>query len=616
MSMTWRTRPRETGGLPPATVKIYCDLTIGGARSGDGTIGNPYNYLRGDDASHGDVVGGVHICVRGPVTGLQFQRSGMPHRPIIIRGDEPGWGQGTIDGSKPVTMAPCATIGEAFGNPDWASLYRGELTTGLTDGEWVRPFYEDLDPTLLASFPAMVETTWEVKDLWALETYANSIWPETTWVPHSTGNPSAGSWNRSRSRIEIASHPGLAAALSAESVPILVIHVFPNVLRVVRLVRADSDGTPNPSGLFLVGAVPHLTSSQSFYAEGSRFLIANLPNQLSASRPGQVAFNHIASPPWVLASKRAPGGVISRSDDAALSYGFSLGKDNKHLWLHGFRIGGMSDKDNIRAGGPFRRVQRNEFMGSADMGNVGSLLALGEAGVILTDSVIQYNTFRKTWRQGQVAGESVRSEIRFNLLEGSGGTALSSSGAVYTALSAIRGNWIKDANGGHGNGLTLYSDMHGVQVVDNTVSDSTRPFTSEMGQGKTYDPTAPAAPSLLLSRNFFQRNLRDDSSWAVRFQEDVITGLTVTDNRIDGSTDGAGPIFGKAFRVVAGQTGTYTGNTILGVTSNTAPGSFEEPANTLENGVSPEADALRAAWAADLPHLHVSPGGVGHLGGY
>jgi hypothetical protein len=598
MTMTWRTRPRETGTVPPAIAKIYCDTTIAGGPSGTGTMGDPYNYVRGSNAAHADVVGGVHVCVRGPFQNVRFARSGTAHRPIVLRGDEPGWGQGVIDGSAAVSMAPCATIGEAFGNPDWALLHRGTLTTDLAPADWRRLFYEDLDPMLLASFPAQVEATWEDKSLWSLETFANSIWPETSWVSDS--------WTRARSRIEIASHPGLAAALSAEAFPILLMHIFPNVISPVRLIRANSDGTPNPAGLFLVGEAPYLTSSQSFYGVGTRFLVLNLPTMLAAARPGQVAFNHTSVTPWVLASKRAAGGVVSRAADGASSNGgFQFGTANRHILMHGFKVGGFSTRNGVEIDGVHQRIQRCEFLGSSDMVDGGSLLLANGS-----HQIVQYNTFRKTWRQEQINGINNYSERRFNYFERPGGSAMGANGTVAVQM-VYRGNHVFRANGGHGNALTIYANMHGCAVVDNSAEDCARPWTSERGP-PTYDPGLPA-PGIVLARNWFQRSGLDSAAWACRFQSGVVEGLVMQENRIDSGTVNA-----NGFITFAGgnQNGTFTANTVLGGISNLAAGAFTDPPNTIAAHTGPAADATRVAWAADPPHLRVSPGGVGHLGGY
>lgn len=635
-NMAWRFAPVPVpeGRLPVPLAEVFVDFDA--PVNGVGTRASPYNQPLGMSVGDVRVGPGTRVTCRGRWRSTvgnfgQFLVAGTEENPLVYVGNDPSWGQCTVDGSVQLAPSACANIGEAKGNVHWANMRKASIAgLGGNDPEdYLHCLYggNDREIRYLSGYPQLPNDEAFYRNLFIPPNSLVDVW----WYPGI--NPGAPNYadGTSRPRLNIANmdawlvanNPGyvagdLASALDADSAPILLMRVAPNVWFTARVGRCDADGTLNPAGVYLTPIDgSRLTGESGTYASADlyQFRILNLAK--AVDRPGTYAMNPAGG--WLVEWPYGAEPLFRAQGKSGLEFAAN------YVWLHGFKICGMStskttvyptgaDGGNSLTLAPSGvnantiRIQRCFFPAFGSIGGASRQQSYDEA----EHAQRYFNTYRRQAIGSAInfgTGEGAR--VKFNNFDYIHGSNVRVIG-THTRNVVIGGNLIQNCNDIHGNGITLYTAGYGITVEYNVVKNVGRPLTTEVNNA--YDP-AYGPPSKIYRKNLFLAS-SDGTSSALRLQGGSEKGHQLYDNRLWGGPEGNTP-FNASASLSIPDNGPVNGNVGVGnPISGTALTLWNAGAgNTQYTLASPEGAALVAAWQLEGVDPDYAPQGVGWTAG-
>lgn len=635
-AMPWRfpQEVAEPGALPTPTNEIFADFDA--ATQGVGTRASPYNDLPGQSAGDARVGFGTRVTCKGTLRSSvanfgQLLRGGAPSAPVVYVGNDPSWGNATIDGSAPLASAACTNQANAFGNPNWASMRRAALTSGNNADDYLHCLYggPDRDIRYLSGYPQLSNNSAFDYNLFITPASLVDIY----WYPGINESSPDFVVGQSRPRLSlaaadswlVANSPGyvagaLAAAMDTDSAPILQMRVRPNQWFTARAGRCDADGTANANGAYITvidGQRMSLDNTgwpdDPYTYDMFKFRILNLAK--AVDRAGTYAMNPVAG--WLVEWPFGTEQLYRAQGKSGLEIAA------EYVWVHGFKICGMSTSNTVAditgAGGGRSltassinsntiRVQRNFFPA---FGSVGPK-SRNQAYISCGHAQVYYNTLKRQAVGSAIfATDGSGGRFKFNHMDYIHGSNLRFIGAHMRDV-LIGGNLIEHCNDIHGNGITMYIAKYGVIVEFNVVRDTGRPLTTELNNA--YNP-AYGAPSTIVRNNTFLAS-GEGTAFALRFQGAVEQGMSALANKLDGGPAGHPP-FGANPAINTALNGPVSGNTGVGaaITGTALTLWNAGGGNTFYTRASTEGAALVAAWATEGLDPVYAPKGAGYTAG-
>lgn len=500
-------RPKvDTGPVFPAySSTIYVDHDA--AVNGNGTEQSPYNIWRGSSTTHTDVVPGTRVLHRGRFVTwaagdgnrLLLRRGGTSAAPVLHVGNDPAWGQCIIDGAADIATTACASQAEARGAVDWQNLVHGTLTEHLDPQDFRHTLYAgpDREAMRCSVFPDHSDLDWLNYELFL----TFDSWLDLFWHPGVNEQAPTFVSGTSRGRFRLspvagdsperaAQRAALASMLTPDQFPIIVQRVRPNVWRTCLAYRGDADGTANPVGEWLLfDATPYdayVGDEDNYYDPArfalNRFAVCNLSQMVN--RPGRFAFRPEPADPWVVAWPPAPGVTLARSRGHEGPQFYA-----DHVWVHGFKSGGLAPSATTNAGRGSVFVTTTARSGiriqyctfGVHMGLDSRASPVLNLGGFQTDMVIRRNSFSATAMCRAIQlGSGFGCVIERNLMDGVGGSNIGIIG-IHVANMSIQDNFLRNTLDIHGNSITLYANFYGLRVTGNVAVNTNRGLTMEEG---------------------------------------------------------------------------------------------------------------------------------------
>lgn len=627
-------RPVGPGDVPIADYTIY--VSLGDAVDGDGTAESPRNEMPGLDAGDTTVLPGTNIIWRGvwnSTTGNfgQLLRAGTASKPVVYIGNDPDWGEGIIDGSVQLSPVACTSESDAFGNLDWPSLRRSDITGigGNTAQDYLHCAYagEDRSPRYFSGYPQLSnDDCFDYLQFAQPQSWADVIWRPGQPDPDELADFVA---DESRPRIHLPSantamglDPGtLEDAIDENALPILKMRISANKWYTAIVERCDADGTPNAAGDYItpISGEAALEAGNAAYTSPGEYAYRIFNLAKAIDRPNQYAMNPVDG--WLLDWPNSGSETLYR---ARGNSGLRIGAN--YIWVHGGKICGMSrtltvtpptgasNGDSIDVAPAVDsstiRVQRIHFSGFGSIGRPDNPPAYDECG----HAARYYNTYENSLNGNTLAvPDGSGADIRFNrVFNNAGGIRVIGNHVTDVTIS---GNFVEDVNDIHGNGITLYANKYNVEVSGNLIKNVGRPIVSEAGT--IYDEVTYGTASCVIKDNWVQASGYGTAA-ALRLQSDdpLEIGVSVTGNRLDGGVGGNTYLIVHPDLVV-GSNGPCTGNYGVGAaaTGNTvtflATGTNYEYTRASAEGIA----LINEISNRTAPPTDYAPNGVGHLAG-
>lgn len=485
----------------PLGVTYYVDYAEGNNAADGLSPSTAWKQSPGDVTATGVPAGtvlrpGDVVRFRGGVRYLgtiRLRASGTPAAPIVFDGS--GWGdnRAVFDGSEPVgDVSPCRSAEDCLGAPNWKSMVNFTIPVGTNWSDWL---FGDDRPYVIAQFP----TPPSALDYDDVGTYAPVPLTELA-------NYQQGRINQS----------GLPASLAAGQAQ-LVLWSRPNVLLYA------SSFTVDPEGISFVE--PNLIP---YPDRTNRYSVMNTPAQVV--QPGQFA----------LAGNQGRGVAWLHRDGASLRVGTRRNAFVVHganwVTIRGFVFTNYSGlPDDIRAGVPILTLARNDgltisqniFRGIVLTNGYGAVHTVGSTNLTISGNSIVDAPFSSGIRVGNGAGPV---DVSCNRIDTVGRTGIYLQNVKF---GRVRGNYVTNANGVHGNAISLYLDNRQIEITDNVVHNSIRPMTIRGPVTPYYNDDTPTSVSI--SRNVLVGNT---SGSAALISWGGMSKTTITDNTL------AAPRFG------------------------------------------------------------------------
>jgi hypothetical protein len=481
---------------------------------------------------------------------------------------------------------------------------------------WKKPIYQDLVPGRMTMHPDLPDEELFEYNEWFTPTMEELIW--YPGISDGLFDPAQAVGRIDLTRTEYAD---ILSLLNDDTLPVIMVRVYPNILRTVPATRTDAAGVPDSAGNYLVldfkawgnDPQPYGSTRTGVDANGNpyrpvgnassgRIAFCNLP--LGNFREGRYATNPVAG--WALYRDRAGLPTEYHRSSLKTGLGFAPQTGTGHIWIRGAVVGCVDGGTTITStqARPGLRIEEIDHRGH---GSYEETRCIGMSSPN-TNSVIRHCTFAPTVRGSHIniTGAPNNLFILCNKTTGGGDTSIFLNGAGLQNCFVL-GNLVESANGGHGNGLSVYGNCYNVVLEDNIVKNCYRPWTNE-NSNSAYDEVLYGPASLILRRNYWLKKEDVDSSdWAMSWNEgSEVKGLQLIDEKIDGSLES------KAFMLTNGTNAIGTGITTLGSLSREAPAFMSSnPTNVTYTASEAAAVSLRATWWAATVPTSVCPEGPG-----
>ncbi|NLF29358.1 MAG: hypothetical protein GX591_00560 [Planctomycetes bacterium] len=476
------------------------------------------------------LVGGDTVIFKGAVHyrgKISISASGTSGNPIVFDGNTAGTfgtGRAVIDGSQQLTgWTACTSSTDGGNNPNWQHIYKIALPAGVS--LFTANLYEG-DTLLAMAQDPNVSDAMSYDDL---STY-NSVPPSAVTdtdtevtITDSTyfTQTSSSYWNGG------------------------FVHVWHNPNAVSTLAVTGFNTSTDTIITAPLGGGNIYTDRNTLYAMANCLPILDTPGEYVINETTDMIYL------WPLCEADPDTTVVTTS---VRECGIDVGSRD-YIIIQGFKVmrhaagfGAYHSGVGIRSrlGTTGLTIANNEVAQNSSMEGYGAIYVASGVDVIAEDNDVHDNAHGR----GIFFSSVTNGVIRDNTVRRNGGTGIGLYGVVG---GEVRGNLVLEQNSVHANGITLYLECDGVEVVGNTVRDGNVALTTQDANNLTIaynvfqtdidgytvaDWNSSTRPSYNL--HYYNNVMMNNYSKALSVGTYGRDGLIVRNNIIDGAGIGCG----------------------------------------------------------------------------